>query len=296
MALKSELTKLKITVLAEDSVPYESPYLGQHGVSFLLTADRGGIQKNILIDVAQNPAALLENMHMMDISPSSIDAVVLTHCHYDHTQGLAKILRKIGKKDVPVIAHPDIFRLNFIKDPYLRHVGVMDGDRQVNIEDAGGTLYLTKDPFEIMPGLFTTGEVERKTDFEDVGINLLTIENGHVKPDPMRDDISLIANVKEKGLVIITGCSHAGIVNIAKQAIRLAGTDKIHGVIGGFHLIEAVGAAEKRITKTVQALKELDPDWIHAGHCTGFLAQVGLYNTFKERFSPLHTGVIVKVS
>jgi 7,8-dihydropterin-6-yl-methyl-4-(beta-D-ribofuranosyl)aminobenzene 5'-phosphate synthase len=296
MALKGELTKLKITVLAEDSVPYESPYLGQHGVSFLLTADREGVQKNILIDVAQNPAALLENMHLMDISPSCIDAVVLTHCHYDHTQGLAKILTKIDKKDVPVIAHPDIFRLNFIKDPYLRHVGVMDGDRQANIEDAGGTLYLTKDPLEIMPGLFTTGEVERKTDFEEVGINLLTIENGHVKPDPMRDDISLIASIKEKGLVITTGCSHAGIVNIAKQAIRLAETDKIHGVIGGFHLIEAVGAAEKRITKTVQALKEFDPDWIYAGHCTGFLAQIALYKTFKERFSPLHTGVIVEVS
>ncbi|MEJ2730234.1 MAG: MBL fold metallo-hydrolase [Deltaproteobacteria bacterium] len=296
MALKGELSKLKITVLAEDSVPYESPYLGQHGVSFLVTADRNDLQKNILVDVAQNPAALLENMRLMDISPSSIDAVVLTHCHYDHTQGLVKILRKIDKKDVPVIAHPDIFRLNYIKDPYLRHVGVMDGDRKADIEDAGGTLFLTKDPFEIMPGLFTTGEVERATDFEEVGINLMTIENGRVKPDPMRDDISLIASVKEKGLVIITGCSHAGIVNIAKQAIRLAATDKIHGVIGGFHLIEAVGAAEKRITKTVQALKEFDPDWVYAGHCTGFPAQVELYNTFKERFSPLHTGVIVKVS
>ena len=99
MALKGELTKLKITVLAEDSVPYESSYLGQHGVSFLLTADREGVQKNILIDVAQNSAALLENMQLMDISPSSIDAVVLTHCHYDHTQGLAKILES-GNKQV----------------------------------------------------------------------------------------------------------------------------------------------------------------------------------------------------
>jgi 7,8-dihydropterin-6-yl-methyl-4-(beta-D-ribofuranosyl)aminobenzene 5'-phosphate synthase len=146
-----------------------------------------------------------------------------------------------------------------------------------------------------MPGLFTTGEVERKTDFEEVGIQLLTIEGGEVKPDSMRDDISLIANVKEKGVVIITGCSHAGIVNIARQAVQLAKTDKIHGVIGGFHLIEAMGTAEKRIKKTAQALKEFDPDWIYAGHCTGFLAQVELYNTFKERFSPLQTGMIVKV-
>jgi 7,8-dihydropterin-6-yl-methyl-4-(beta-D-ribofuranosyl)aminobenzene 5'-phosphate synthase len=247
------------------------------------------------VDVAQNSSALLENMHMLDITPSSIDAVVLTHCHYDHTQGLAKVLRKIGKKDIPVIGHPDIFRLNFITNPYLRPVGVMDGDRQADIENSGGSLYLTKNPLEIMPGLFTTGEVERTTDFEEVGISLSTIENGQVKPDLMLDDISLIANVKEKGVVIATGCSHAGIVNIAKQAVKLVGTDKIHGIIGGFHLIEATGSVKDRIKKTAQALKKFDPDWIYAGHCTGFLAQVEFYNTFKDRFTPLHTGMIVEI-
>ena len=295
MAHQGELNKLKITVIAEDSVLYESPYLGQHGISFLITAERNSIQKNVLVDVAQNSSALLENMHMLDITPSSIDAVVLTHCHYDHTQGLAKVLRKIGKKDIPVIGHPDIFRLNFITNPYLRPVGVMDGDRQADIENSGGSLYLTKNPLEIMPGLFTTGEIERTTDFEEVGISLSTIENGQVKPDLMLDDISLIANVKEKGVVIATGCSHAGIVNIAKQAVKLVGTDKIHGIIGGFHLIEATGSVKNRIKKTAQALKKFDPDWIYAGHCTGFLAQVEFYNTFKDRFTPLHTGMIVEI-
>jgi 7,8-dihydropterin-6-yl-methyl-4-(beta-D-ribofuranosyl)aminobenzene 5'-phosphate synthase len=295
MAHQGELNKLKITVIAEDSVLYESPYLGQHGISFLITAERNSIQKNVLVDVAQNSSALLENMNMLDITPSSIDAVVLTHCHYDHTQGLAKVLRKIGKKDIPVIGHPDIFRLNFITNPYLRPVGVMDGDRQADIENSGGSLYLTKNPLEIMPGLFTTGEIERTTDFEEVGISLSTIENGQVKPDLMLDDISLIANVKEKGVVIATGCSHAGIVNIAKQAVKLVGTDKIHGIIGGFHLIEATGSVKDRIKKTAQALKKFDPDWIYAGHCTGFLAQVEFYNTFKDRFTPLHTGMIVEI-
>jgi 7,8-dihydropterin-6-yl-methyl-4-(beta-D-ribofuranosyl)aminobenzene 5'-phosphate synthase len=295
MAHQDELNKLKITVIAEDSVLYESPYLGQHGISFLITAERNGIQKNVLVDVAQNSSALLKNMHLLDITPSSIDAVVLTHCHYDHTQGLARVLRKIGKKDIPVIGHPDIFRLNFITNPYLRPVGVMDGDRQADIENSGGSLSLTKNPLEIMPGLFTTGEVERTTDFEEVGISLSTIENGQVKPDLMLDDISLIANVKEKGVVIATGCSHAGIVNIAKQAVKLVGTDKIHGIIGGFHLIEATGSVKDRIKKTAQALKKFDPDWIYAGHCTGFLAQVEFYNTFKDRFTPLNTGMIVEI-
>jgi len=292
MFIRGELSKLRLTVIAEDSVAYESPYLGQHGVSFLITAERDGIKKNVLVDVAQNPTALLENINMMQISLSCIDAVVLTHCHYDHTQGLGTIIKEIGKKDLPIIAHPDIFRLNFITDPYLRHVGVMDGDKKVDIEASGGSLYLTKDPLEIMPGLITTGEVERVTDFEEVGINLFTIDNGEVKTDPMLDDISIVANIKGKGLVIVTGCSHAGIVNITRQAIKLTDTEKIHGIIGGFHLIEA---SESRIKKTAPALKEFNPDWIYAGHCTGFRAQVELYNTFKDRFSPLHTGMIVEV-
>jgi 7,8-dihydropterin-6-yl-methyl-4-(beta-D-ribofuranosyl)aminobenzene 5'-phosphate synthase len=292
MFSRGDLSKLRLTVIAEDSVAYESPYLGQHGVSFLITAERDGVQKNILVDVAQNPDALIENIDKMQIDLSCIDAVVLTHCHYDHTQGLGKVLKEIGKKDLPIIAHPDIFRLNFITDPYLRHVGVMDGDKKVDIEASGGSLYLTKDPLEIMPGLITTGEVERVTDFEEVGINLFTIDNGEVKTDPMLDDISVVANIKGKGLVIVTGCSHAGIVNITRQAIKLTDTEKVHGIIGGFHLIEA---SESRIKKTAPALKEFNPDWIYAGHCTGFRAQVELYNTFKDRFSPLHTGMIVEV-
>jgi 7,8-dihydropterin-6-yl-methyl-4-(beta-D-ribofuranosyl)aminobenzene 5'-phosphate synthase len=295
MVNKGELDRLRVTVIAEDSVLYESPYLGQHGVSFLITSEREGVTKNVLVDVAQNPSALLENMGMMDIEPTSIDAVVLTHCHYDHTQGLARVLTEIGKRDIPVIAHPDIFRLNFVRDPHLRHVGVMDIDKRANIEDAGGTLYLTRDPLEIMPGLITTGQVERTTDFEEVGISLFTIDNDQVKPDLMLDDISVIANVKDKGLVIVTGCSHAGIVNIVKQATRVTETQKIHGIIGGLHLIEAMGAAETRIKKTAQALKEYDPDWVYAGHCTGFKAQVELYTTFEDRFSPLHTGMIIEV-
>jgi len=295
MAQKAELDRLKITVISEDSVGYESPLLGQHGISFLVSAERNGTIKNILADVAQNPTALLQNMGMLGIALSSIDAVVLTHCHYDHTLGLAKILQEMGKKDIPIIAHPSIFRLNFITDPYLRHVGIMDGDRKANIEASGGVLYLTRDPLEIMPGLMTTGEIDRTTDFEEVGIRLSTLEDGKIKPDSMRDDVSLVANIKGKGVVIVTGCSHAGIVNIAKQAVKLAGTEKIHGIIGGFHLIEATGFAETRIKKTAQALKMHDPDWIYAGHCTGFRAQVELYKTFKEKFSPLHSGMIVEV-
>jgi len=282
------LDNLRITVLAEDSVLYESPYLGQHGVSFLVEGVSGGNKKIILVDVGQNSEALLSNMRTMGISPSIINAIVLTHCHYDHTQGIVRMLKEIGKKDVWVIAHPSIFRLHFITQPYPRHVGIMPGDSKVEIEKAGGSLSLTKDPLVIMPGIMTTGEVKRQTEFEEVRIVLKTIENGMVVDDLMLDDISVIANVKDKGLVIITGCGHAGIINIANQAIEVTGCTKIEGIIGGLHLVEA---SDTVIRRTIDELSKLNVAWISAGHCTGFKAQVEFYLALGERFLPLHTGV-----
>jgi 7,8-dihydropterin-6-yl-methyl-4-(beta-D-ribofuranosyl)aminobenzene 5'-phosphate synthase len=288
-----QLDRLRIVVVAEDSVQYESSCLGQHGISFFLTAERRGITRHVLVDVAQNPEALLQNMKQMEIPFPSLGAIVLTHCHYDHTQGVARVIKTIGKQNLPVIAHPDLFRLHFVSDPYLRHVGVMEGDRKPDIEAAGGMLCLTRDPLEIMPGLLTTGEVKRQTDFEQVGMSLFTMENGRLHSDLMLDDISVVANVKGKGVIIITGCSHAGIVNITRQATELTGTEKVHGILGGFHLVDA---SDTRIRKTVQGLKRFSPDWISAGHCTGFRAQVLLYQTFKDRFFPLQTGVKFDVS
>lgn len=282
------LDNLRIIILAEDSVLYESPYLGQHGVSFLVEGVSQGNKKIILVDVGQNSEALLSNMQTLGISPSIIDTIVLTHCHYDHTQGIVHILRETGRKDIQVIAHPSIFRLHFITQPYPRHVGIMPGDSKEEIEKAGGSLSLTKDPLVIMPGIMTTGEVKRRTEFEEVRIGLKTIENGRVVDDLMLDDISVIANVKDKGLVIVTGCSHAGIINIANQAIEVTGCNKIEGIIGGLHLVEA---SDTVIRRTVEELSKLNVAWISAGHCTGFKAQVELYLAFGERFSPLHTGM-----
>ena len=282
-----ELDRLEITVLAEDSVLYESPFLGQHGISILLDAEKEGVRKKILVDVGQNSMALLNNMRLMNIEPSGIDVIVITHCHYDHTQGLTALVKEIGKKNLPIIAHPSLFRLHFINEPYLRHVGVMQNDMKEEVEKAGGLLFLVSEPFLLMPGLTTTGEVPRKTDFEEVGIALLTIDEGHVSKDTMLDDISVVAKVKGKGLVIVTGCSHAGIVNIVRQSIEMTGVPKLHGIIGGLHLIEA---PDQRIKRTVEELRKMNPHWVAAGHCTGFKAQIELWNNFKENFSPLHTG------
>jgi len=192
---------------------------------------------------------------------------------------------------VPVIAHPSLFRPNFVIKPYLRKVGIMQGDEREKIETSGGEFFLSADPLTIMPGLMTTGEVERSKKYEHIGEDFFTIEKGRVHNDLMLDDISLVANVKQQGLVVITGCAHAGIVNIVKQAMRLTNVKKIEGIIGGFHLINA---SKTEIKSTVEELRKVNPRWVIAGHCTGFKAQVELYNTFNERFFPLHTGMTLE--
>jgi 7,8-dihydropterin-6-yl-methyl-4-(beta-D-ribofuranosyl)aminobenzene 5'-phosphate synthase len=282
------LDNLRVTVLAEDSVLYESPYLGQHGVSFLLECMGSGAKRNILVDVGQNPEALLFNMQKMGVSPSIVDGIVLTHCHYDHTQGLSRILRAIGRDNTEVVAHSDIFRPHFLLEPHFRCVGIMQGDSKPEIENSGGRPCLSREPFTLMPGVTTTGEVKRRTDFEKSPIGLKTIKNGAVVDDPIPDDISVVAGIKGKGLVIITGCSHAGIVNITRQAIEITGCHQIEGIIGGLHLIEA---SDEVIRKTVDELYRLKVSWISAGHCTGFEAQIELRTAFGEGLSPLHTGM-----
>jgi len=291
---EGELDELEILVLCEDSVMYESPYLGQHGISLLVRAKSGGCSRSFLMDVGQNPKALLGNFPLMGADPKEIDGVVITHCHYDHTQGLAEVLRAVGKSDLPVVAHPSVFRLNFITAPFLRHVGVMAGDDEGRLREAGADLFLCADPLRLMPGLFTTGEVPRRTDFEEVGIgSLATLENGHLEKEEMLDDISLVARVRGKPPIVMTGCSHAGIVNILKHVSGMCGSRTFENVIGGLHLVEA---PDERIRKTCEALKGFDIKAIMAGHCTGFRAQAALYGAFGKAFVPLQTGVRIRVT
>ncbi|MDA3951310.1 MAG: MBL fold metallo-hydrolase [Spirochaeta sp.] len=303
------LNSLTVTILAEDSVGYETPFLGQHGVSFLLEARSGELVRRVLVDVAQLPQPLLHNMAILDIDPTTIDAIVLTHCHYDHTQGLTEIVRAVGNRDLPVIAHPDIFRPNFETVPTLRHIGVMNSDTREAITAAGGMFFPVRDPLQLLPGLTTSGEVPRTTAYENRETNLKTIRDGRVEVDPMIDELSVYATVQGVGTVVVTGCSHAGVVNIARHARTVAGTQdsggtgdgtrpaegntalagsaQVAAIIGGFHLIEADA---ERIRKTVADLHTEGVGHIYAGHCTGFPAQAALYSTFGDAFTPLRTG------
>ncbi|WP_297506069.1 MBL fold metallo-hydrolase [Thermococcus sp.] len=156
---------MRVVVLVEDYSGYESPFLAQHGVSFLI--EKNG--KKVLFDTGQSAYPVLHNMRLLGIRPESIDYVFLSHCHYDHTGGLLEILKAIGRR-VPVIAHPTLFRRHFVTRPHLRDVGIPF--RREDVEELA-ELYLTAEPIEIVEGLFSTGEIRDREDFERVSIGFI---------------------------------------------------------------------------------------------------------------------------
>jgi len=160
------------------------------------------------------------------------------------------------------------------------------------IEAAGGVMVMVDEPFEIMPGVISTGVVPRKRDFEQQGIGTYNIEDGKVVPDQIIDDLSLAVKVKGKGLAVISGCSHAGIVNIIDWSRELAAEPRVDVVIGGFHLIEA---SQERIEKTAQALKQLNVGRVITGHCTGLAALCEFRKVLGDRFEHLHVGTTVQL-
>lgn len=275
---------MKIFILLDDYSGYDSPFYGQHGVSYLI--QHGNV--NILFDTGQEAEPILHNIDLLKLSPSIITHVFLSHCHYDHTGGLLGILKKIGRK-VPLIAHPDIFRPNLIMDPYLREVGVLYSKEEIG---QYAYLYLIKSPIELFKNIYSTGEIADRLDFEKIRLKLFTInKDGELKVDNMMDDMSLAIKT-DSGLVVISGCSHAGIISIVRHSIKITDIDKVRAVIGGFHLIDA---DENKINETVKWLDKLKVEEVYTGHCTGLKAEGIMQKHFGNRFHKLHSGMIIKL-
>ena len=285
--MQHKLDYLRVLVLVENTAPFGLPLQGQHGLSYYIEGRSGQAALRIIMDVGQSHSVLDHNMKLLNISAESIDAVVLSHCHYDHTGGVAALLAKTGKTGLPVIAHTDIYRPHFRATPISGHMGMGAEDSAQAIACAGGKLFLTTAPFLLMPGLTTTGEIPRLTPFEEGMRGVYTIKDGRVVEDDIPDDNSLVACVQGRGLVVVAGCSHAGIINIIKQALVLFPGEKLYAVIGGMHL---VGASAERLALTVQELVGYEPALVAAGHCTGFTAQAAFHHALGDRFVPLNVG------
>jgi 7,8-dihydropterin-6-yl-methyl-4-(beta-D-ribofuranosyl)aminobenzene 5'-phosphate synthase len=275
---------VQITVLMEDTKNFAKPQLrNKHGVSFFVRAKIGDDKVNVLMDVGPSGEALLHNVDAIDVKLEDVDVITLSHGHYDHTGGLIEALKRM-KKRVPVIGHPTVFEPKLSLMPHLRLIGAPFNVPE--IESVGGVPILVTDPLKIADGITTTGEVPRSTSFEKVS-GFWTAHNGRLLEDVMLDDQSLVIDVEDKGLIVLAGCAHAGIINTLKYAQKITGKSRVYAVLGGFHLWSA---ENNRIQATVDELEKLDLQFVAPCHCTGKKAIKKIAETFGDFYQPLLVG------
>jgi len=281
--------KLRITSLVEDSVSMEKPNLiAKHGLSFLVETSAAGTSSRILMDTGPPPDIALQNADVINADTRKVDAIIISHGHYDHAGGLLKILKRIGHP-IPVVAHPKAFNPKFACKPSLRFIG-LEFD-QSSIRADGGVLLLARNSVKILNGVVTSGEVTRETTFEKTE-GFWTVEDERFIEDPIIDDQALLINVKDKGLVVITGCAHSGIINTVKHAQKVTGINNVYAIAGGLHLAKA---DDKRIQASVDELARINPKLIYPCHCTGSKAIHQLLSVLGDRCKPIQTGDVVQL-
>jgi 7,8-dihydropterin-6-yl-methyl-4-(beta-D-ribofuranosyl)aminobenzene 5'-phosphate synthase len=247
---------------------------------------------NVLLDVGPDADVLFNNMERLRVDPSSIDCIAVSHSHHDHTGALVKTVERLGRKGLPIVTHPAAFRTLFAYRPALFFVMRGLAEDRAAIEAAGGSLLPVTEPLEVAPGLFTTGTVLRETG-EPTGIDTKMVEDdGTWHDDPIMDDQSLVARVKGQGLAILTGCSHAGIINILRHSMKIADEKSVALVMGGFHLMSA---SEERLAWAVAEFSSIRPAMLVSGHCTGFQAEATMWQVFGKAYRHMYAGQTVRL-
>jgi 7,8-dihydropterin-6-yl-methyl-4-(beta-D-ribofuranosyl)aminobenzene 5'-phosphate synthase len=267
----------------------------EHGFSALVTVRLGTTSSTLLFDAGASPDGLAVNAERLGVDAGTLQGVVLSHGHFDHTGGLAGLARLRGRSGLPLTVHPAVWTRRRLDLPGGRGLEMPVLSRTA-LEREGFAVIERRQPSLLAGGILITGEVDRVTEFEHGMPPAHQAWDGHGwRHDPaVIDDQALVISVRGRGLVIITGCGHAGVVNIIRHAMRLTGVSRLLAVIGGFHL--SGPAFEPVIAPTVAALTELAPELIVPGHCTGWRAQHALAATLPDAWAQPSVGTTCTLS
>lgn len=254
------------TPVLERIVPgrLKKPLLAGHGLAFLVEVDQGEKRFSLLMDTGNAFDFLRHNMEALGRGPKEVDALFLSHGHPDHYGGLVGFLAWRGAP-LPVYTHPDVFWPKYLATPRGK-VGPWELER-ARLEEAGAELHCSREVQELRTGVYLTGEIPRRTGFEGGMPGARIIKEGNDLVDPLLDEQALVVNLGEKGIVVVSGCSHPGIVNTIHHAREITGNERLSAVVGGFHLAQV---SDEVLAQTAAAIKESKARLVVTGHCTGF--------------------------
>jgi 7,8-dihydropterin-6-yl-methyl-4-(beta-D-ribofuranosyl)aminobenzene 5'-phosphate synthase len=263
--------------------------VAEHGFSALVTVTKDGQQHRILFDAGVSPDGVVENMRRLEVDPSDIEVIVCSHGHFDHTAGLDGLIRRLGTVNLPVLIHPHFWRRRRVAIPGRDPMEIPTTSRRALV-DAGFDVIEERQPsFLFEQSVLITGEVARTSGYEPGFPPQQAWVDGTWQPDPLvLDDQALIVDVKDKGLLVITGCGHAGVVNICRYARRLTKDRPLYAVMGGFHLNGPL--FEPLIPRVLDDLGAMSPSVVVPAHCTGWRAQHAMGAHFGEAFIPNTVG------
>jgi 7,8-dihydropterin-6-yl-methyl-4-(beta-D-ribofuranosyl)aminobenzene 5'-phosphate synthase len=256
----------------------------EHGFSALVTVRRGDTTTRLLFDTGLSPDAMVVNAERLGIDLSDIQAVVLSHGHFDHAGGLLALGGTRGVRSLPMVVHPNIWTRRRLAVPGAEARELPTLSKSA-LNGEGLEVIERRQPSLLVDGsVLITGEVDRTTDFE------LGMPPAHQawtgtdwEPDPLvLDDQALVVHLRGRGLVVLTGCGHAGAVNIVRQAQRLTGIPTLHALLGGLHLSGRAFAPV--IVPTIEALTAERPGLVVPAHCTGRRAEQALASALPDAF------------
>jgi len=265
------------------SVPGKSIH-AEHGLSYYVETTVSGKTSACMFDYGLDPVGVMNNIALLGIDVGKANAFSLSHGHYDHYTSAVSILRQNQSRiaaGTPFYVGEEAFARRYALRPGATEPTDLGQLRKDEIEALGLKVVEVKAPLEIVPGAYFTGNIERVTAYEKVPTTFQIKRGEKLEHDTFPGEQAVFFKVKGKGLVVLSGCAHAGIVNTVRQAQKSAGTEKVHAILGGFHLINT---KPELIQSTVADIKAMKPDMIVPAHCTGFEAIVAFSREMPNEF------------